>query len=235
MVNIARIGDILHSEASLARAKDSSGRERRKEAIKQTSNPIQKIVELGLHAIAGTFPKTVQGVLTLPYRLNGFEFIGSGAQATVLGVDNSVIKIIRPSFRMGKVEQEREAERLRGLIDVNRQVHKGIILPTSVEIGRHPIRNNSVVMLRQPWVQPDDDAPESASSQLLDFAQRSIDEMAPEGLLPDVGDPNNVAFIDGQLHLIDTIPVSRIESPEAFRAAENVLRAMALVSKKQAA
>lgn len=235
MVNIARIGDILHSEASLARAKDSSGRERRKEAIKQTNNPIQKIVELGLHAIAGTFPKTVQGVLTLPYRLNGFEFIGSGAQATVLGVDNSVIKIIRPSFRMGKVEQEREAERLRGLIDVNRQVHKGIVLPTSVEIGRHPIRNNSVIMLRQPWVQPDNDAPESASGQLLDFAQRSIDEMAPEGLLPDVGDPNNVAFIDGQLHLIDTIPVSRIESPESFRAAENVLRAMALVSKKQAA
>lgn len=227
MTRLNRIVDVLHSEASLALASDNSGRMRRREAIENTSSKSQRLVELGLHAIAGAWPEGVRGLLSSPYRLRGFDYIGSGAQATVLGEGGSVIKIVRPSLGMNRGQLQDEAERLRALIDSNSRTHPDITLQTDVTIRRHPLKNSDVVVLQQPRLTPDAARPDTGYSQIAEFAQRSIDNMAPEGILPDVGDPNNFVFVDGQLKLVDTVPVTEDTSPEAYQGALRTLHAMA--------
>jgi hypothetical protein len=156
--------------------------------------------------------------------------LGHGYNATTIreyGADE-VRKIIRGSDRLSEAGRDELAHNLEDRIAVNKAVHPDITIPTTVTIALSPVLNRLTVQLIQPFVASRTEG--SDPRDIIEFAEKSLDEMLPTGLLPDVIGRQNLINTDDGIRLVDTVPVS-VESLKSFGFCARRLYEMASTGK----
>ena len=217
----------LRSEAS--QANDDEAHERLGKWAKENPRLLFRVGRLGIHYVVGTAPHLVTEILNIPYTRRGIEVVGAGAHSTVLYDERheEVKKIVRSSEGMSTSSREQYAAQLRQGIQGNTDTHHEVIVSTDVIIEKHPISGNDVIVLRQPFLVPDSDEPSTIAEQLRAFGEKSLDEQLPNGLLPDVVDPANMIVVDGEIRLLDTVPLHKATTyPRVFETAQHILSIM---------
>ncbi len=218
----------LYSEAS--QSTDEEAYARLGEWAWQNPRVLFRIGRLGIHYTVGVMPNIVTEVMNFPYTRRGIEVVGAGANSTTIYDESrdEVQKIIRASEDVSSHEREQLAGEFTEKILRNTDVHGGVIVPTRVAIEPHPISQNDVIILHQEFLAPDLEAPDNLDEQLRTFGEKSLDELLPEELLPDVVDPANMITIDGEIKLLDTVLLDKESTyPRVFTTAEKILQAMA--------
>lgn len=218
MSNIrARITNVAWREASIASSPELEAK--RLEVISRYKSGAQRLGARSLHAVAHYAAGPLLSILAAPYEANGMSFIGSGWNSTVVGEGNQVLKIVRRTELMKPEQRARYIERLRHLIGHNVLHHPGIAVPSDVSELEHPLSGNPVVGILQPRIQGVDALSEPASSelatQLRSFAERSLDEMVPNGVAPDIVGLGNLLVNEAGLHLVDTVALENLDIPYA--------------------
>ncbi len=185
---------------------DDEARERR-EAIKNNPYVIRRLGAMGIHRM-GQFigPGNIRSLYELPYRMKKIEVIGRGFNATAYRYpgEDTVIKLIRGSNLLDDDDRLELAEYLRDLIEINATTHPGVSVKTDVIELPSPILGHPAVQLVQPYVL---DIDRVDPRQVIDFAEKSLEEMMPLGFLPDVAGRNNLVGSDDGLKLVDTVPI----------------------------
>lgn len=189
-----------------------------------------RLGRLGMHYAISIAPSLVMEVMNLPYTMRGIEVIGAGGQATVI-YDNArdeVYKIIRATEDVSSAKREEIAKILKQQMQRAAEVHGSTMVPTKVSIESHPLSSRDVVVMRQEFLAPDLELPHDFRQQLQVFGEKSLDELLPDGLLPDVVDPSNLMVVDGNLLLLDTALLDKSTTfPLVFESTQTILEAMA--------
>lgn len=218
MSNIrTRIINVAWREASIASLPELEAK--RLEVISRYKSGVQRLGARSLHAVARHAAVPLLSMLAAPYETKGMSYIGSGWNSTVVGEGDQVLKIVRRTELMKPEQRARYVERLRGLIGHNAVHHPDIAVPSDVRELEHPLSGNPVVTILQPRIEGVDalSAPMSSelASQLQLFAERSLDEMVPNGIAPDIVGLGNLLVNETGLHLVDTVALEDLDIPHA--------------------
>jgi hypothetical protein len=218
MPNIrTRITNVAWREASIASSPELEAK--RLDVISRYKSGVQRLGARSLHAVAHHAARPLLSVLAAPYEANGMSFIGSGWNSTVVGEGNQVLKIVRRTELMKPEQRMRYIEHLRQMIGHNMLHHPGIAVPSDVAELEHPLSGNPVVAILQPHIEGVDALSAPASNelraQLQEFAERSLDEMVPNGVAPDIVGLGNVLANEAGIHLVDTVALENLDIPHA--------------------
>lgn len=189
-----------------------------------------RLGRLGMHYAVSIAPSLIMEVMNLPYTIRGIEVIGAGGQATVIydKARDEVYKIIRATEDMSSSKRDETVKILKQQVQRGVEVHGSTIVPTEVSIEPHPLSAHDVVMMRQEFLVPDTELPDDYGRQLQVFGEKSLDELLPDDMLPDVVDPSNLTVVDGNLQLLDTALLDKSKTfPLVFESAQKILEAMA--------
>lgn len=195
--------------------------------VSQHEDPIER---MGMYAViffARVAKEPLRKLFFDPYIRNGYEILGSGANATVLRRGGQIIKLMRYSF--GKPVPYYE-----DLIAENMAVHPNETVPTAVRDDfRHPLYGVTSIALYQPEVfgTPLESIPQLIAKTAQDvslFAERSLDEMVPRDVAPDVTGGGNllVTLKTGELKLVDTVALDKPNNASVFPRNTEKLRAL---------
>lgn len=223
-----KIYDLAISETSYL---SPEAQARRLDDIKNNPNILRKSGALLVHLATGAVGRErLFSLFSYPYERKGYEVIGIGTTATALrSMNGKVSKIVRMPGRNHREDLTDVAGKTEELISINQQFHPNETTPTSVEILPSPILGSKVIILCQPYI------PRFSGSDSLElrnaigeFSERSLDEMAPLGYLPDVLGSNNVyPSSPDEIALVDTVSINEDSSPTVFRQCLSLLRSMA--------
>ena len=194
---------------------DPASRQFRLEAIHANKVWHRKLGALCLHHTATFVGHAIKNHLIGQYRTSGYEYIGTGAHSSALRdtEGGKVVKIIRCSASMDPQTRTEHADRLQSLIGFTTNCHPDNALDTTVHhdfVMSHDSKRKYVA-LSQDFTSGNCalDEPE-AQAELQEFAERSLDIMAPQGVAPDMHGRRNILYThDGHVMLVDTVPLDK--------------------------
>ena len=213
---IDQLGAVIDQEALAFQSPDA--RRIRREAIAHNRNLLRKMSALSIHLTAPLFAHAVQRRFATFCEDNGYQYLGSGAQASaLLSPDGEVVKILRASVHDSSLERHLQASAIKELIDRTTVCHNDEALPTGVDTsftltkGRTQL---SYVALRQRYVEGVCALRHPAATKAVkQFAERTLDTMVPQGYASDVLGENNLQYTNGRIVLVDTIPLVADSNP----------------------
>lgn len=213
---IRKIPDLLEQYTVLHSDPDEAWRlDTRKKAVEANNRTIYSMGEKTVAYCASHCVGFFANRMLSHYSQDGYTVVGTGALTTVLRTDEKIIKVVRNTPRD---EQTRllAIDKYRALIRANTATHLDVAVPTTVDDAfMHPRTGRQCIVFRQELipgmpVERIADADSHLVAQLRDFAAKSLDEIVPDGLGPDVLGAGNLfqGLTDGQLRLVDTIPMT---------------------------
>jgi hypothetical protein len=216
-----RITNAAWREASVASSPELAAK--RLNIISRSPNYLKRLGARGLHHLAQSSSDALLSWLARPYENLGLTVIGSGWNSTVLRQDDTAIKIIRDTELMEPHERERYVEHLGRLVSHTTICHPDMAVASEVTQLPHPLTGRPVVAILQPHIDGVDVfsgqmSPE-ITEQLRLFAEKSLNEMVPNGVAPDLVGQGNILVKNSEagvtIRLVDTVALQDLDIPYA--------------------
>lgn len=205
------ITNLAWREASIASTPELQ--EKRLRLISENPNFFRRMGARGLHVVAKRISRQTITALSMPYESRGLDYIGSGWNSTVVRQGNLAIKIVRETELMKPEMRDSVLTNLRKLIDVNVACHPDVTMPTEVREMPHPLTERPVIAIVQPYLSGVDALSNpitpDVQDRLSEFAEKSLDEMVPNGVAPDLVGRGNILTYEtesgSELRLVDSV------------------------------
>lgn len=238
-MSLSKYIDSLYGELSLKETGEDAGMN--DEMLRSKPFKTRLRIQLARAAVLAS-PEGVEWLLTRPYTRRGYEVVGYGFQSTVLRTGNEVIKVMRRStyeddeWRRAKVEDLTSRQR-------TAMAYIGeYLIPQEFNIEDHPVyEGKATIISRQRYVDyaeyplekmfADCQHPDT-SYYLRDFSLAALAMLNREQLIPDILGTNNIVSYESKPMLLDTVPMTRSDNPNAFIKIADILEEIASIYTK---
>ncbi len=221
-------------ESLLKRDSDPTVRQARSEAIRGNPVPTRRLAAIAVHELTSAsslLSASVSQSHIRKFEELGFEYVGSGASATVLRRGKEIMKVERST---GSMDDDQRLSRLHRTVDLVDGLHRSYP-DTTIEtrVGQLAINGDKYVVLFQDYVDGKCAVFPKPHRLAREFAEEIMDKQTSDTtILPDLLGYKNliVEEASGNLRLIDTVPTSKKTNPIGY--ARNIDRIKSLASGK---
>jgi len=231
-------------ENSISASHSEGGIELRKRATSEIPILHRRLAVKAIDAFIFLVPRALQKLEQFEMHKQGFRYVASGAESTVIHKDGSVIKIVRGSENLKSNERVVLRDSKKRDFDNVQHYLGDYVINQTIDISEHPYRSGKeIVQTSQPYVEFTNlihpstytgtvkvqDRSGYILDKLSDFVDRSWELFGSKALLPDINGIDNVVIDrSGNIVLIDTQPIGE-QQPELQLILKSQLSSLASI------